>query len=149
MLEADKMKCFNCKKNMQEITTTFNSRWGDYTVTIQGVKAFRCDQCEEMVFSPDETRMIQNITAGFADSKVKEKPDLLNLQETAELLRVSNQTVYNMLKDGRLSAHKVGKEWRFLRDEVYEAMTGKSKVGVAARGELSDKDRAYIEKHTN
>ena len=122
------MKCFNCKKNMQEITTTFNSRWGDYTVTIQGVKAFRCDQCEEMVFSPDETRMIQNITAGFADSKAEDKPDLLNLQETAELLRVSNQTVYNILKDGRLSAHKVGKEWRFLRDEVYEAMTGKRKV---------------------
>ncbi len=132
------MKCFNCKKNMQEITTTFNSRWGDYTVTIKGVKAYKCDQCEEMVFSPDETRMIQNITAGFADSRAKKKPDLLNLQETAELLRVSNQTVYNMLKDGRLSARKVGKEWRFLRDEVYEAITGKSKVGVAARGGLSD-----------
>jgi len=66
----------------------------------------------------------------------------LNLQETAEMLRVSNQTVYNMLKDGRLSARKVGKEWRFLREEVYGAMTGKSKVGVAARGGLSDKDRA-------
>jgi excisionase family DNA binding protein/YgiT-type zinc finger domain-containing protein len=149
MLEADKMKCFNCKKSMQEITTTFNSRWGDYTVTIQGVKAYKCDQCEEMVFSPDETRMIQNITAGFADSQVKEKPDLLNLQETAEMLRVSNQTVYNMLKDGRLSARKVGKEWRFLRDEVYEAMTGESTVSVAARGGLSDKDRAFIEKHTS
>jgi len=83
--------------------------------------------------------MIQNITAGFADSQVKDKPDLLNLQETAELLRVSNQTVYNMLKDGRLSARKIGKEWRFLKDEVYEAIVGKNTVSVAARGDLNDK----------
>jgi excisionase family DNA binding protein/YgiT-type zinc finger domain-containing protein len=121
------MKCINGKGDMQEITTTFNSRWGDYTVTIQGVKAHKCDQCDELVFSTEEARMIQNITAGFADSQDKEKPDLLNLQETAEMLRVSNQTVYNMLKDGRLSARKIGKEWRFTKDEVYEVMMGKSK----------------------
>ncbi len=143
------MKCINCKGDMQEITTTFNSRWGDYTVTIHGVKAHKCDQCDELVFSPEEARMIQNITAGFADSQAKDKPDLLNVQETADMLRVSNQTVYNMLKDGRLSAHKVGKEWRFLKDEVYEAMTGKSAVSVAARGNLNDKDREFIEKHTS
>ena len=143
------MKCLSCKKDMQEITTTFNSRWGDYTVTIQGVKAHKCDQCDELVFSSEEARMIQNITAGFADSQVKDKPDLINLQETAELLRVSNQTVYNMLKDGRLSARKVGKEWRFLKDDVFDAMMGKSAVSVAARGNLSDKDRAFIEKHTS
>jgi len=83
MLEAEKMKCINCKGDMQEITTTFNSRWGDYTVTIQGVKAHKCDQCDELVFSTEEARMIQKITAGFADSKVKDKPDLINLQETA------------------------------------------------------------------
>jgi excisionase family DNA binding protein/YgiT-type zinc finger domain-containing protein len=148
MLEAKKMKCINCKGDMQEITTTFNSKWGDYTVTIRGVKAHKCDQCDELVFSTEEARMIQNITAGFADSRVKEKPDLINLQETAELLRVSNQTVYNMLKDGRLSARRIGKEWRFLKDEVFEAMMGKSTVSVAARGDLSDKDRAFIEKHT-
>jgi excisionase family DNA binding protein len=92
-----------------------------------------------VVFSVEEARMIQNITAGFADSQVKDKPDLLNLQETAELLRVSNQTVYNMLKDGRLSARKIGKEWRFLKDEVYEAIVGKNTVSVAARGDLNDK----------
>jgi excisionase family DNA binding protein/YgiT-type zinc finger domain-containing protein len=130
------MNCINCKGDMQEITTTFNSRWGDYTVTIQGVKAHKCDQCDELVFSTDETRMIQNITAGFADSQDKEKPDLLNLQETAELLRVSNQTVYNMLKDGRLSARKIGKEWRFIKDEVYEVMMGKSKRTIQNQSEI-------------
>jgi excisionase family DNA binding protein/YgiT-type zinc finger domain-containing protein len=143
------MNCLNCKEKMQEITTTFNSRWGDYTVTIQGVKAYKCDQCAELVFSSKDTRMIQNITAGLADSQVKGKPDLLNLLETAELLRVSNQTVYNMLKDGRLSTRKVGKEWRFLKDEIFEAMMGNNTVSVAARGNLNDKDRVFIERHTS
>ncbi len=121
---------------MQEITTTFNSRWGDYNVTIQGVKARKCDQCDELVYSNEEARMIQNITAGFADSQVKDKPDLINLQETAELLRASNQTMYNMLKDGRLSARKIGKEWRFIKDEVYVVMMGKSKRTIQNQSEI-------------
>ena len=139
------MKCLKCKGEMKETTTTLNSRWGDYSLAISGIKGFKCDSCDELMFSVEETRMIQNITAGLADSKSTEKPDLLNVQEVADLLRVSNQTVYNMLKDGRLSAHKVGKEWRFTKDEVYEAMKGQNPISVAARGgELSDRDREYI-----
>ncbi len=141
------MKCLKCKADMHETTTTFNSRWGDYTITIEGVKVHKCNECEEMVFSSEEARMIQNITAGFADSQVKDKPDFLNVQETADMLRVSNQTVYNMLKDGRLSARKVGKEWRFSKDEVYEAVMGKSAVSVSAREGISEKDRKFIDKH--
>lgn len=142
------MKCIKCKGEMKETTTTLNSRWGNYTVAISGIKGFKCDSCDELMFSVEETRMIQNITAGLADSKSTEKPDLLNVQEVADLLRVSNQTVYNMLKDGRLSAYKVGKEWRFSKDEVYEAMKGQNPISVAARGgDLSDRDREYIKKN--
>ncbi len=129
------MKCITCKKDMSELTTTFNSSWGDYSLTIHGIKAYKCDQCNELVFSPEEVRMIQNITAGLADSTATEKPDFLNVQEVAELLRVSNQTVYNMLRDGRLSAHKLGKEWRFSRDEIIDAMQGKNEDGSAERGD--------------
>ena len=141
------MKCMKCKSEMKEATTTFNSRWGDYTLAISGIKGYKCEDCDELVFSTEEARMIQNITAGLADSKSSEKPDLLNVQEVADLLRVSNQTVYNMLKDERLSAYKVGKEWRFAKDEVYEALRGKSSISIAARGgNVSDKDREFVEK---
>ncbi len=147
-LEADKIKCLKCKANMHEIITTFNSRWGDYTIAIEGVKAHKCNECEEMVFSSKEARMIQNITAGFADSQAEDKPDFLNVQETADMFRVSNQTVYNILKDGRLSVRKVGKGWRFSKDEGYEAGLGKSAVSVAARVGLSQKDREFTDKNT-
>ena len=32
---------------------------------------------------------------------------ILNLEETADYLRVSNQTVYNMIKDGRIKAYNI------------------------------------------
>jgi excisionase family DNA binding protein/YgiT-type zinc finger domain-containing protein len=141
------MKCMKCKGEMKETTTTFNSMWGDYTVAISGIKGYKCDECDELVFSVEEARMIQNITAGLADSKSSEKPDLLNVQEVADLLRVSNQTVYNMLKDGRLSATKVGKEWRFSKDAIYEATRVTNSISVAARGEaLYDKNREFVQK---
>jgi len=138
------MKCIKCKGDMKEITTTFNSSWGDYTVAISGIKGLKCDSCDELVFSVEETKMIQNITAGFAESSAQDKPDLLNVQEVADLLRVSNQTVYNMLRDGRLSAYKVGKEWRFSKNEVYETIIDKSTVNVVGRGDLSESNKKYI-----
>jgi len=116
------MKCINCKIDMTELTTTLNSKWGDYSVTIHGIKVFKCNNCNEGVFSPDETRLIQNIAAGLADSSAQEKPDYLNVQEVAELLRVSNQTVYNLLKNGKLSAQKTRKEWLFDKDVIYETI---------------------------
>ena len=44
--------------------------------------------------------------------------DILNLNETADYLRVSKQTVYNMIKDGRIKAYKVGREWKILRSDI-------------------------------
>ena len=141
------MICMICKKEMPQVTTTFNSNWGDYSVTIRGIKAYKCDECNELIFSSEEARMIQNITAGLADSSAEEKPDFLNVQEVADLLRVSNQTVYNMLKDGRLTAYKAGKEWRFSKEDVYSAMKDKNTISAAARGGyISEKEKKYIEK---
>lgn len=36
-----------------------------------------------------------------------------SLEEVARYLEVSNQTVYNMIRAGRIKAYKVGREWRF------------------------------------
>ena len=63
--------------------------------------------------------------------------DVLNLEETAEYLRVSNQTVYNMIKDGRIKAYKVGREWRFLRQDIAAYMNSSSNtdfMSMAAKG---------------
>jgi excisionase family DNA binding protein/YgiT-type zinc finger domain-containing protein len=114
------MNCVLCNQKMEKITTSFKSKWGKYELTIDGVTGYRCNECNRISFDSNEVDMIQNITAGF--SEVETKPDNLNVEEVADLLRVSNQTVYNMIKDGRLPAYKVGREWRFNRQEIIDAL---------------------------
>lgn len=62
-----------------------------------------------------------------------ELPEVLTLEETAQYLRVSNQTVYNMLREGRIRGTKVGREWRFLRSDIvaYLCGTGMEPLGHA------------------
>jgi excisionase family DNA binding protein len=62
--------------------------------------------------------MMEDISRGFAERPEDERPDYLNVEETADLLRVSTQTVYNMIKSGRLKGTKFGREWRFLRKNL-------------------------------
>lgn len=45
--------------------------------------------------------------------------DIPNLNETADYLCVSKQTVYNMIKDGRIKAYKVGREWKIFKVRYY------------------------------
>ena len=44
---------------------------------------------------------------------------LLTFEEAQELLRVSHQTVYNLMRRG-LPSHKVGKRRMFLKDELLQ-----------------------------
>ena len=73
---------------------------------------------------------------------------MLNLEETARYLRVSNQTVYNMIRDGRIKAYKVGREWRFLRTDILTYMNESSNqdyLAMAAKGgSISSNDLAAI-----
>lgn len=57
--------------------------------------------------------------------RVEAEPvEILTLEETARYLRVSGQTVYNMIRDGRIKASKVGREWRFLRSDIESYLGG-------------------------
>jgi PTS system nitrogen regulatory IIA component len=43
---------------------------------------------------------------------------LLTIEEVADFLRLSKDTVYRMVQSGKIPASKVGTQWRFRRDEV-------------------------------
>jgi len=45
-------------------------------------------------------------------------PELLTIREAAELLRVSHQTVYQLVRSGRLPAHRVGRQWRISQETL-------------------------------
>lgn len=73
------MKCVLCTGEMDHVVTSFQSKWGDYAITIDGLKAHQCKQCERIVFEPEEARMIQKITADFAKRPPNERPGAINI----------------------------------------------------------------------
>lgn len=140
------MKCVICGGTTETVKTSIDTQWGDYQITIHGVEAKRCNKCGEKYLGSDEVDMIQSLAAGLNDNTSSEKPDILNVDEVAELLRVSKQTIYNMLKDGRIRAFKCGREWRFDKAEVLESINGNN-LAIAARGPLlTKKDVSFIER---
>lgn len=46
------------------------------------------------------------------------QPDIMTVQEVAELLRVSERTVYDWAAGGTIPCGKLGTTWRFKRDQV-------------------------------
>lgn len=103
---------------MIEKETEITGGWGEYEFTLKGVKGYECNVCGMKLFRPEEIQMVQNLSKALADSNGQERPAYLNVTETADLLRVSTQTVYNMIKSGRIPAVKFGREWRFLRKNI-------------------------------
>lgn len=114
-------------ENKVEIT----SGWGDYELAIKGVKAFVCENCGAISLKAEEVKMMEDISRGFAERPEEERPDYLNVEETADLLRVTTQTVYNMIRSGRLKGTKFGREWRFLRKNIESLL--QPDTAIAAR----------------
>lgn len=60
---------------------------------------------------------------------------VLNVEEAAQLLRVSPWTVRELARRGRLPGRRVGKEWRFWRRALLEWLRGeKDRPGIDSDG---------------
>jgi excisionase family DNA binding protein len=103
---------------MEFKSTTVNTGWGRYNLTIEGVSSYVCPNCKEVVLEGQDAVMLQKLSKSISEIETDSKPDILNLTEVADLLRVSNQTIYNMIRDSRLKASKFGREWRFSRKDI-------------------------------
>ena len=51
---------------------------------------------------------------------------LLTVGEVAQLMRVSNMTVYRLIKSGQLAAIRVGKNYRIRRNDVERYLTDRA-----------------------
>jgi excisionase family DNA binding protein len=60
-----------------------------------------------------------DVAAGRAASQVGE-PDVLTLEQLAQLLQVDEKTVRSLAAKGDLPGRKVGRHWRFSRQAVLE-----------------------------
>ena len=111
-------KCYECHGNMTEKKTEIMAGWGEYEVSVKGITAFVCEECGAISLKIENMKVLEDIARGFAARPDDERPDCLNVEETAELLKTSTQTIYNMIRSGKLKGVKTGREWRFLRKDV-------------------------------
>lgn len=112
------MKCYNCNCELREEKKELELKNGDYTIVLKGVSAYVCDNCGEIIYNAKDLKLMRQLCKSFSDYKDYERPDFLNVSEVASLLSVSNQTIYNMIKDKRLKPVKIGKEWRFMKKDI-------------------------------
>lgn len=47
----------------------------------------------------------------------------LSVQEIAQYLGISKETVYRWLDKGKIPAHKIGKQWKFKTDQIDQWVT--------------------------
>lgn len=148
MKGKDTRACYVCGGMMALTTSSTTINLLGKEIEIKGIETYRCVECGEEVYTTQEAKMIERIVQALSKIDVP-KIDVLNLEETAQYLRVSNQTVYNMIRDGRIKAYKVGREWRFLRSDIVAYMNGSSNqdfLAMAAKGgSISSRDLAAIQ----
>ena len=51
-------------------------------------------------------------------------PEILTLQQAAELLQISERTLQRIVKKGEVPGVQVGGQWRFCRDQLKELVRG-------------------------
>ncbi len=140
-----KKVCYICNTEMEKKTTKMETGWGKFKLTVDGVNSFVCPKCGEVILEAQEVQMLQKLSRSLGEAENDNKPDLLNLTEVADLLRVSNQTIYNKIKDGKIKAHKFGREWRFVRKDIEVYMNGEEPYSVTARSKSKNANEEEIE----
>lgn len=151
-------KCVECGTVMSLMPTDVQAGWKDYKLVIKGANAYVCPKCGHRAFDFADVKMMQELSQALAT--VPTPPEILNVEEAASLLRVSEQTVYNQIRAGKIPATKVGREWRISRSAVLSMIQGSTATDdsdsgleqeymVAARGagQLSDNDKEVIRKY--
>lgn len=54
-----------------------------------------------------------------------ENKEVFNPEEAAQWLRVSSQTVYRLLRAGKLPGKKIGQQWRIHKNDLVDYLRGK------------------------
>ncbi|HAV43219.1 TPA: DNA-binding protein [bacterium] len=57
---------------------------------------------------------------------MEKRPLIMTVKEVAKYLRMSEMSVYRMCKQGAIPAYKMGKVWRFKKDEIEQWFSQKT-----------------------
>jgi len=55
--------------------------------------------------------------------RIRMNSEVLTVQEVADYLRIDIRTVYRLAKRGDIPCKKIGRQWRFNRDDIKELVS--------------------------
>jgi excisionase family DNA binding protein len=67
-------------------------------------------------------------TLGSYSFQSYDPPEVMTLEQTAELLQLDNKVVHELAEAGKLPGRKVGYDWRFSRTAVIAWLSGTEKL---------------------
>lgn len=73
--------------------------------------------------------MLTMIGRGFYIMTADSQREILTVDQTAELLQVSNMMIYRLIRTGSLKAARFGKFWRISRQELLRTCANPKKKG--------------------
>jgi|GEM_PF-2926011 len=115
------MQCVKCGALMEATTIDFDSRWKGQAVTFRNLPAMRCTACGHTNLAIDAGELMADFI-GHKGSIGAALPAVLTVEEAAEYLRISAQTVYNLQRSGQLPGGRVGGQLRFLKSALEELL---------------------------
>lgn len=62
----------------------------------------------------------QAVESAVADRAITELPEILDLKDVADLLRVHQKTIRLMALEGKIPAFRAGRLWRFKKTRILE-----------------------------
>jgi len=60
-----KWNCFLCNTDMEEKIVSTTTGWGEYTTTVDGIKAYVCPECNERIYTPQDIHRLQELGKNF------------------------------------------------------------------------------------
>ncbi len=69
-------------------------------------------------------------------------PEILTLQQAAEMLQISERTIQRMLKKGEIPGAQVGGQWRFDREQLRAMVKGEWKP-VPDQVEMAERESMF------
>jgi excisionase family DNA binding protein len=69
------------------------------------------------------------------EADMSDYPEILTMEQAADLLQVSVRTLQRMVKTGDVPGRRVGRQWRFDRDQLKEWVRGEASAQATARAQ--------------
>ena len=57
--------------------------------------------------------------------------EILSVDELCELLKIGKNTAYRLLKEGRISATRIGRVWKIPKEAVVKYLVRENKMGYS------------------